>query len=214
MTIVTRRSLIGSAAHVAAFGAVFAALPVRAQAKLAPTPRQSEGPFYPRTFPLDADADLVQVAGRGERARGTIVYISGKLLNPDAKPIAGADIEIWQCDAGGVYHHVGSASRGADPNFQGYGKTKTASDGAFRFRTIKPVPYPGRTPHIHVAVKGQGAQLTTQLYIAGEPQNERDGLFRSLRDSAARESVLMKFRPAPELESGALLTEARLVLAV
>lgn len=209
MTKMTRRLLLGTAAA----GAAFAALPAWAQAKLLPTPRSTEGPFYPRTFPLDVDADLVQVAGRGARARGTVVYLAGKLLDPDAMPIAGADIEIWQCDAGGIYHHVGDASRGADPNFQGYGKAKTAADGAFRFRTIKPVPYPGRTPHIHVIAKGQGASLTTQLYNDGEPQNERDFLFRSLRDPAARNSVLMKFRPAPELEKDALFAETRLVLA-
>ena len=209
MTHVTRRMLLGTAATAAAF----AAFPAWAQARLVPTPRATEGPFYPRTFPLDADADLVQVAGQSGRARGTIVYLAGKLLTQDGRPVAGAGIEIWQCDAGGIYHHVGENSRGADPNFQGYGRTRTAADGAFRFRTIKPVPYPGRTPHIHLIAAAPGApKLTTQLYNAGEPQNERDGLFRSMRDPAARDSVLMKFRPAPELEPGALFAESRLVL--
>lgn len=208
MQALTRRALLGTAATAAACAAV----PAWAE-RLVPTPRATEGPFYPRTFPLDADADLAQVAGRSGRARGTIVYLAGKLLRPDGRPIGGAEIEIWQCDAGGVYHHVGEYSRGADPNFQGFGKTRTGLDGAFRFRTIKPVPYPGRTPHIHVIVAAQGAKLTTQLYNAGEPQNERDALFRAIRDPAQRESVLMKFRPAPELEAGALLAEPRLVLA-
>ena len=209
MTHVTRRLLLGTAATAAAF----AALPAWAQAQLVPTPRAIEGPFYPRSFPLDSDSDLVQVAGQSGRARGTVVYLAGKLLTQDGRPIAGAEIEIWQCDASGIYRHVGENSRGADPNFQGYGKTRTAADGAFRFRTIKPVPYPGRTPHIHLIAKAEGApKLTTQLYIAGEPQNERDGLFRAMRDPAARDSVLMKFRPAPELEAGALFAESRLVL--
>src|SRR6185503_12288086 len=152
MSAITRRSLLGTAA---ALGSA-AAFPALAQARLLPTPPSTEGPFYPQSFPLDADSDLVQVAGRSARARGQIIYLAGKLVNPDGKPISGAQVEIWQCDAGGIYHHVGSASRGADPNFQGYGKTQTAADGAFRFRTIKPVPYPGRTPHIHVIVAGQG----------------------------------------------------------
>lgn len=203
-----RRLAVGAVA-----GAAFATLPAWAQAKLVLTPRQTEGPFYPRSFPVDVDADLVQVAGRSERARGTIVYLAGKLVNPDGKPIAAGEVEIWQCDAGGVYHHVGSASQGADPNFQGYGKAKVAADGAFRFRTIKPVVYPGRTPHIHAIAKGQGVSLTTQLYIDGEPQNERDGLFRSIRDPQQRASVLMKFRAAPEIEAGALFAETRIVLA-
>jgi protocatechuate 3,4-dioxygenase beta subunit len=210
MSLITRRTLLGSAA---ALGGA-AALPALAQVRLTPTPPSTEGPFYPQSFPLDADADLVQVAGRGGSARGQIVYLAGKLVNHDGKPIAGAQVEIWQCDAGGVYHHVGSASRGADPNFQGYGKALTAADGGFRFRTIKPVPYPGRTPHIHVIVAGQGLpKLTTQLYNEGETRNERDFLFRSIAPEA-RDSVLMKFRPAPQLEAGALIAEPRLVMDV
>lgn len=206
MSLMSRRLLLGSAAVLGV------ALPVFAQGRLVPTPPSTEGPFYPRSFPLDTDADLVQVAGRNGRARGQIAYLAGKLVNPDGKPIGGAQVEIWQCDAGGVYHHVGSASRGADPNFQGYGKTTTAADGAFRFRTIKPVRYPGRTPHIHVIVAGQGLpKLTSQLYNAGEPQNERDFLYRSIAP-AAREGVTMNWRAAPEIEAGALLAEPRLVL--
>lgn len=208
MRYFSRRFVIGSAAA----GAAMAALPAWAQANLVPTPRQTEGPFYPRSFPVDVDADLVQVAGRSERARGTIAYLAGKLVTPDGKPVAGGEVEIWQCDAGGVYHHVGSASRGADPNFQGYGKAKVAADGTYRFRTIKPIAYPGRTPHIHAIAKGQGVSLTTQLYVDGEPQNERDGLFRAIRDPQQRASVLMKFRAAPELEAGALIAETRIVL--
>lgn len=210
MAPITRRSLLGTAA---ALGGA-AALPAFAQGRLLATPPSDEGPFYPRSFPLDQDSDLVQVAGQSGRARGTIVYLAGKLVNQNGKPISGAAIEIWQCDAGGVYHHVGSASSGADPNFQGYGKTLTAADGAFRFRTIKPVRYPGRTPHIHVIVAGQGLpKLTTQLYNDGEAQNERDFLFRSI-PVAARDGVLMKFRPAPQFEAGALAAELRLVVAV
>ncbi|MCW5770819.1 MAG: hypothetical protein KIT16_04225 [Rhodospirillaceae bacterium] len=211
MKHMTRRALLGTTAAAAAFPA----LPAWATAGLTPTPPQTEGPFYPQTFPVDVDADLVQVAGRSGRAKGTIVHLAGTLVNPAGRPIAAAEIEIWQCDSGGVYHHVGRHSRGADPNFQGYGKARTAADGAFRFRTIRPVAYPGRTPHIHVIVRAQGTpRLTTQLYIAGEPQNERDPVFRSIRDGAERESVSMRFRPAPEIEAGSLLAAPRLVVAV
>lgn len=208
MPQISRRLLLASAA---VFGAV---PPVFAQTRIRPTPPATEGPFYPRRFPLDADADLVQVAGRAGRARGQVAYLAGKLVTSDGRPIRGAQVEIWQCDAGGVYHHVGDASRGADPNFQGYGKAVTAADGAFRFRTIKPVPYPGRTPHIHAIVSGQGLpKLTTQIYSAGEPQNERDFLYRAIAP-AARDGVTMTWRAAPEIETGALLAEARLVLEV
>lgn len=215
MTDMTRRRLLGTVAAAAAGTALATARPGWATQALTPTPAQTEGPFYPQNFPVDADADLVQVAGQSGRARGTVVHLAGTLVTPGGKPIASAEIEIWQCDANGVYHHVGRHSRGADPAFQGYGKTRTAADGAFRFRTIRPVAYPGRTPHIHVIVRAQGTpRLTTQLYVAGEAQNERDFLFRSIRDPAAREAVLMRLRPAPEIEPGSLHAAPRLVVAV
>ncbi|MFO0989566.1 MAG: intradiol ring-cleavage dioxygenase [Alphaproteobacteria bacterium] len=208
MPQLSRRLLLASSA---AFGAV---PPVFAQTRIRPTPPATEGPFYPRRFPLDTDADLVQVAGRAGRARGQIAYLAGRLFAAGGRPIGGAQIEIWQFYACGSYHHDGDARRGADPNFQGYGKAVTAADGAFRFRTIKPVPYPGRAPHIHAIVSGQGLpKLTTQLYSAGEPQNERDFLYRAIAP-AARDGVTMTWRAAPEIEAGALLAETRLVLEV
>ena len=87
-------------------------------------------------------------------------------------------VEIWQTDASGAYVHTRSANRDKrDGNFQGFGRFTTGSSGEYYFRTIKPVPYPGRTPHIHVQVKhkGLGDPFTTQCYIKGEPRNDRDG---------------------------------------
>ena len=165
------------------------------------TPRSTEGPFYPRRLPLDRDADLTRVAGRTGAAQGTVVNLTGRVVDPADRPVDGAMVEIWQCDAYGSYHHVGAGGHvggRVDPNFQGYGRAKTAADGGFRFRTIRPVPYPGRTPHIHVIVSGAGlGKLTSQLYIKGYPQNRRDYLFRSLGDAAARDSVSMDLRPVP-----------------
>ncbi len=209
MKRLTRRFIIASAPAVWLLPAAGA----NAEQRLVATPRQTEGPFYPKQFPLDTDADLVQVAGGAQRAKGTVTYLAGTLRSDDNRAIPGATIEIWQCDANGVYHHVGEHSRGADPNFQGFGKTLTDAKGAFRFRTIKPVPYPGRTPHIHVIVAASGMpRLTTQLYIAGEPRNERDGLLNAVRDSAERQSLIMDLKPAPELEPNALLGRPQLVL--
>jgi protocatechuate 3,4-dioxygenase beta subunit len=192
-----RRRLLASGAALAAH----ATLSRAAGAALLPTPPQSSGPFYPLTLPLDSDNNLVQVSGRAERAAGTILHLAGRVLDRDGRPVPGARIEIWQCDAFGVYHHSRDPRAPADPNFQGFGATTAAADGSYRFRTIEPVPYPGRTPHIHFTLTGPGFErLTTQMYLAGHPLNERDGLYRRIGDPAARAAVTVALAPAPELE--------------
>ena len=191
-----RRRLLATGAALATCGTV----PPGAAALL-PTPPQSSGPFYPLTLPLDSDNNLVQVSGRAERAAGTILHLAGRVLDRDGRPVPGARIEIWQCDAFGVYHHSRDPRAPADPNFQGFGATTATADGSYRFRTIEPVPYPGRTPHIHFTLTGPGFErLTTQMYLAGHPLNERDGLYRRIGDPAARAAVTVALAPAPELE--------------
>ena len=176
-------------------------------AALPATPAQTPGPFYPLEFPADSDNDLVQIAGHSGTAKGTVTYVTGRVLDPTGRPISGARVEVWQCDANGRYHYVhdASADRPLDENFQGYGRTATDAAGNYRFRTIRPVPYPGRTPHIHFAVSGAGLpRFTTQMYVAGEPLNERDGVLMGIRDPAARARVIVPLRSAPEAEPGAL----------
>lgn len=165
-----------------------------ARAALTPTPAQTSGPFYPLTLPLDQDNDLVTVAGQAGLARGQIVNVIGRVLDTHGQPVAHARIEIWQCNAYGRYHHPRDRSSAPlDPNFQGYGQFVTAADGAYRFRTIKPVPYPGRTPHIHFAISAPGfAPLVTQMYVADAVENAQDFIFNSL-PPAARAAVLVEF---------------------
>ncbi len=186
---------------------------------LTPTPRQTAGPFYPLTLPLDSDNDLVRVAGRGGMAKGVVTHVGGRVLDPAGRPIADARVEIWQCDANGHYHHVrddgGGIDRRAplDENFQGYGRTVTDGSGAYRFRTIRPVAYPGRTPHIHFAVSGRGVErFTTQMYVAGEPGNARDGILMSVRDAAARARLIVPLNPAREVEENAVAGTFDIVL--
>src|SRR5687768_10027053 len=151
----------------------------RAQAPLRRTPSQTEGPFYPVRLPDDSDADLLRNGAR-EYKRGDAAAVSGQVLDLAGKPVAGAQVEIWQCDEAGHYHHPGDGGR-ADPSFQGFGRVTVGADGRYRFRTIRPVAYSGRTPHIHVKVKLASRELlTTQLYVAGDPHNERDFLWRNL----------------------------------
>ncbi len=178
-------------------------------AALVPTPRQTLGPFYPTLKPLDSDTDLVAVAGHGKQAAGQVAHVMGRVLDAAGRPVRGARVEIWQCDAFGRYHHrrdAGPQGRGGgDPNFQGYGQTVLAEDGAYRFRTIRPVPYPGRAPHIHFAVSGAGFEpLVTQMYVAGEPRNADDWILNRVGGAPARASLIVDLGPAPEIEPGAL----------
>jgi protocatechuate 3,4-dioxygenase beta subunit len=165
-------------------------------APLRPTPAQTAGPFYPPELPLDADNDLTRVRGASGVAQGQVTDLTGRLLDLDGRPIRAVRIEIWQCDANGRYRHPDDHGPAPDPHFQGLGHAVTDADGRYRFRTIRPVPYPGRTPHIHYAVFLPGQPpFTTQLYIAGEPMNQRDFLFRAVPPER-RHLLQAEFRPA------------------
>jgi protocatechuate 3,4-dioxygenase, beta subunit len=180
------------------------------------TPGQTEGPFYPVSFPADVDNDLVRVQGHAAQALGQVAHIAGRVLNRRGEPVRGAMVEIWQCDANGIYNHPrqpGLQRRDAD--FQGYGRTEVTAAGGYGFRTIRPVAYPGRTPHIHFKVHAPGAgRLTTQMYVAGERQNATDAVLNRIRSAAARESVIVTLEPAEGLEPGALRGAFDIVLDI
>ncbi|MCW5655283.1 protocatechuate 3,4-dioxygenase [Hydrogenophaga sp.] len=189
-----RRILIASAASLAAPAWLS---PARAQARaLRPTPSQTEGPFYPVTLPADSDADLLR-NGNAVYAKGQPSWVDGTVTDTSGVPVAGAVVEIWQCDEAGHYHHPGDGNR-ADPAFQGFGRVTVGRDGRYRFRTLRPVPYSGRTPHIHVKVRLDRRELlTTQLYVAGDPGNERDFLWRRLTDEG-RAALTVPFTPGSD----------------
>ena len=165
-----------------ALSGLLAAGAIGTTAALIPTPRQSAGPFYPETLLLDDDNNLTEVTGNTEKATGIISDVSGRIVDINGKPLRDMRIEIWQCDANGRYRHPREmAIRPLDKNFQGHGFTLTNTEGLYRFRTIRPVPYPGRTPHIHVAVfPTDEAPFITQLYIAGEERNTTDFLYNHI----------------------------------
>ena len=182
--------------------------------ELARTPKQMEGPFYPDHLPLDTDNDLIIVNDSLSEAVGEITHLSGRILDSRGEPLRGALVEIWQCDSGGAYLHSGSGNSGKrDSNFQGFGRFLTGSTGEYYFRTIKPVPYPGRTPHVHFMVKLKGQdRFTTQLYIKGHPQNERDMVYRGVRDEKARELISADFAPIKASKIGELAAKFDIVL--
>jgi protocatechuate 3,4-dioxygenase beta subunit len=161
--------------------------------RLKPTPAQTEGPFYPVVLPNDSDHDLLR-NGALNYPQGQGVWLEGDVRDPLGQPVAGAQVEIWQCDHAGHYHHPGDGGL-ADSRFQGFGRVTLAADGRYRFHTIRPVPYSGRTAHIHLKVRlGTRELLTTQVYVADDPGNARDFLWRSL-SAADRAALTVTFAP-------------------
>ncbi len=193
-TLERRRLLAGLAGTLA--------LPVaRAQTtrEVAVTPSQTLGPFYPRSAaerPRDTDADLLITDNGHVLSKGVPIYLTGRIVDRRGLPLTDATIEIWQCDANAVYHHpAGGAEAERDPNFQGYGVARADSQGAFHFRTIRPVAYPGRTAHIHVRVQPAGGRaLATQLYLPDEPGNRRDFIYSRL-SAEEQAAVTLRFGP-------------------
>jgi protocatechuate 3,4-dioxygenase beta subunit len=187
-----------------------------AATELIATPAQTEGPFYPTDWSGDADNDLVRVIGEDAQAQGQITHILGRVLDTSGAPILGAAIEIWQCDATGNYRNPRDAHslHKRDGSFQGRGRATADAQGGYRFRTIKPAAYPGRTPHIHFAITAPGHEpLITQMYVAGEALNERDGILNSISDKRQRDSVIVSLRPGESLEPAALVGNFDIVIA-
>src|SRR5215213_9885016 len=198
-----------------AWGAAALAAPGAFAEALTLTPRQTEGPFYPDRLPLDTDNDLIIVNDNITPAIGKITHLTGRILDSKGEPIRNAVVEIWQVDGNGVYLHTRDRNAQRDANFQGFGRFLTGSTGDYYFRTLKPVPYPGRTPHIHFMIKRPGAEeFTTQCYIKGNQQNERDGVYRGIRDAKARESVTIDFKPIKTSKAGELEARFDIVLGV
>ena len=184
--------------------------------ELSLTPRQTEGPFYPDRLPLDTDNDLLIITDSITPAVGEITHLTGRILGVDGEPLRNTLVEIWQCDNNGAYLHTGSSNaEQRDANFQGYGRFLTDTLGRYYFRTIKPVPYPGRTPHIHFALSKDGQRmLTTQVYIAGHEGNERDGVFRSMQTPELKAAVSTEFTPIEDSEIGELAANWDIVMGL
>ncbi len=163
------------------------------------TPRQPAGPFYPTELPLDDDNEVTRIKGREEQASGQISDLTGRIVDRNGQSLTGVRIEIWQCDANGRYRHPREQGYAPlDPHFQGFGHTVTDDTGRYRFRTIRPQPYPGRTPHIHVAVYPDGdSPFITQLYVADEPRNAGDFLYQRV-PAAQRHLITAAFTPSDQ----------------
>jgi len=206
--------------HLLAATAATLAAPALARSRRA-LPSMTDGPFYPprdwRTRQgADWDADLTQVRREGRTlvARGEHLGLEAQVADAEGRLVDGAEVEIWQCDALAAYRHprVRAEPGGFDEGFQGFGAARSGKDGALALRTIRPVPYPGRTPHIHVKLRHASfGEWTSQLFVAGEPGNARDFLWRAL-DEADRAAAEMRLAPAPAGNGLAWITRHVLVV--
>ncbi|MBI1832779.1 MAG: intradiol ring-cleavage dioxygenase [Planctomycetes bacterium] len=185
--ILTRRQLL----MAGSLGAAAWLVPGVYANELQVTPASTEGPFYPDRLPLDTDNDLVIVGNSTTPAVGEITHLSGRVLTRNGSPLNNLVVEIWQVDGNGAYLHTGSSNANRrDRNFQGFGRFTTNQRGEYRFRTVKPVSYPGRCPHIHFKVKrGDRTVLTSQIFITGDLSNARDGIYRGIGGIIDRELV-------------------------
>lgn len=215
----TRRRILRAALSA---GGLAAVAPLQqAWAAIQATPKQTRGPFYPVTRPLDSDADLTILQGHQERAQGRIVHLMGRVLDTEGRPIRNAKVELWQANAHGRYAHPRDVNPAPlDPNFQGYGVQTTDGEGQYRFKTIKPKAYPinamnpdaVRTPHIHFDIAGASSRLVTQMYFPGEPGNEDDLIYRRL-ELAERNAATAAILPAEaDTEPDALVLRWDIVL--
>ena len=184
--------------------------------ELVRTPAQTEGPFYPNKLPLDTDNDLLIVNETITPAVGEITHLSGRILDSKGNPVRNALVEIWQVDHNGAYLHTEDSNHSKrDSHFQGFGRFLTGSTGEYYFRTIKPVPYPGRTPHIHFKIRqGDKELLTTQCYIKGEPQNAKDGIYRAVTDPKQQAMLTVDFAPVASSKIGELAARFDMILGL
>jgi protocatechuate 3,4-dioxygenase beta subunit len=171
------------------------------------TPNLVAGPFYPLLKPLDRDADLTRVRGRRGRATGQVIDVSGRVLNRNGEPVRNARIELWQANSHGRYAHPSDPNTAAplDPEFQGFAVQVTDGQGRYRFKTIKPGPYPGqggarmRAPHLHFDIQGRIDRKVTQMFFPDEPLNGQDRLFLDVpRDRQTLIATLLPPAAAPD----------------
>jgi protocatechuate 3,4-dioxygenase beta subunit len=213
----SRRLFLASAAMTAATSPFWTVRGAYAE-ELTRTPDQTEGPFYPNKLPLDTDNDLLIINDNITPAVGEITHLTGKILDAKGNPLKNAVVEIWQCDANGVYLHTADSDKKKDKqdkNFQGFGRFVTGSTGEYYFRTIKPVPYPGRTPHIHFKVKqGRKELLTTQMYVKGHTGNEKDFIWKGTKEGKPRDAITVDFAKLKESKTGELSANFVIVLGV
>lgn len=187
--------------HFLALWSMLFVKPIWAKQPYTATPSQAEGPFYP-VVPIPMRANLIL---QEQGLAGEPIALLGRILDAQGQPLSGIKIEIWQCDGEGVYDHPQQPNNQEfDRFFAGFGAVETDKEGQYQFRTIHPVPYTGRPPHIHVKLwRGAKELLTTQLYLKGQTGNEWWG---------GQERQYLQFEP--KVLSGDVVGEFDFIVAI
>jgi protocatechuate 3,4-dioxygenase beta subunit len=164
-------------------------------------PVELTGPVFGDERVGEGDEDLTR-GGAGEPL-GERIFVHGRVVEDDGRPLPGSLVEVWQANAAGRYAHaVDRHPAPLDPNFEGVGRCLTDAEGRYRFVTVKPGPYPWgnhhnawRPAHIHFSLFGRAfaQRLVTQMYFPGDPLFEFDPIFNSVRDAGARERLVAAF---------------------
>lgn len=188
--------------------------PLRPLVSIEQSASELAAPLYGESAVRPGDGDLTSNAGTGGVAIGERIIVGGQVLEEDGRPVPHALVEIWQCNAAGRYAHARDTHDAPlDPNFLGVGRVLTDAEGRYQFTTIKPGAYPWRNPddawrpaHIHFSLFGTAflQRLVTQMYFPGDPLLERDGIYMSIPDAAARARLVAQLdlaftRPAVAL---------------
>lgn len=210
----SRRTILKASAALFAAGIIPPTGSAFAQMLLNRTQDQILGPFYPIMSKPNRTGDLTRVPGGSGRAKGQLLIVKGRVLNPQGKPVAGADVEIWQANSVGHYAHPDDTNPAPlDPNFEGFGAMTTDTDGYYQFKTIKPPPYPitptrTRPAHIHFDVRGRHDELITQMYFEGDPYHKTDPFLQSAFNP---EALIVKLSPPTPEEPDFMVAEFNIV---
>ena len=186
--------------HYPAYVSSVARSPRMPLVMLPETLTERTGPVFGQRLLRSGDNDLtIQHAGEpiGER-----IFVHGRVLDEDGRPVRNALVEVWQANAAGRYRHkVDGHDAPLDPNFSGAGRALTDNNGYYSFKTIKPGPYPWanhhnawRPAHIHFSLFGAGilSRLVTQMYFPGDPLQPLDPIFNSIPDEPARNRLVSR----------------------
>ena len=158
------------------------------------------GPFYVPGAPVRAMGERI---GRPED--GSPALVRGQVTNPAAEPLDSATLDVWQSSGNGLY----DTQDPQQPPFNLRGIFVTGPDGAYQFRTVRPVSYPipkdgpvggllrganrhnWRAAHIHAIVSAPGCRpVTTHIFDAENPYLDSDTVF------GVKDSLVRQFRPA------------------